>query len=1280
MATPTLSDSVEAHVDSEERVDSADESGNIFDATISGEIPGPAENKASSPVMKGISDATLDDVQDPRKASGETNTSPLALQSTDSQKAQLDGRLIDAASKGDLGALKKTIEEGANITFKGPGSETALHRACRSGHRHIVEELLNHEETLKCLGEEDCDGWTPLISACSTDYLGTKRIVELLLQHQQNDHFNIEATSDEGKTALHTACWESSKEVVELLLKNNALVDATDDHNCTPLTLACERPSPEIVQLLLENKAGCDAADNDGDTPLILACERGTTDMVAKILEYNPKSMSSRNNLGRGALGSAILNADARDQIIPLLLNKGLEVDRKDASEIFPRVISDKVSGSHVEQSAWLKVIQEMMKSNNPNVDKPLTEAIKPILQFASKEEKVFAILNADNKEHFDILSGLTEELGLSKDICSLIWLSGRDDVEATMFGPHVEALFKEMQSLRSGQVMSRLIPESRLQWAAYYGDYTLVWYILKQSETDNQEDVNKAMDIVKARQPTRRSKGKKGTVSSEGEKEEKMVSKQLDRVEDTEKQKDDRHPKRYEYTMNILANATSLVSIPKKQIKRPGPSDIEGKEALLQKSTATIVSLYERDGQFDLLRSTPSVYDLVYAIDGEGVKAVMEMARSTFDGMTNTTLDKQAPRKDLKLRWIHLPANTMDWMEDKERSEDEKYLTSFMDLAQRSQNELPTDKSDIKFMKPICLRESNGLTTKEESQDSDETSQQDVAVGARRLALYTPYVTFGHCYPAGEKASNPKNAVLREQYKGRILHGPRSLDRFYYNALTPNEMDKRDISQVVTRRLLNLEMGDPLPKEGQEWPYLTVDQLWVWVIDNGKPSCTAAALRRPKSLAEIFVCPETIISSSTHREDNFDTLLFDEVWKNLLQASQTGFGENSPTTVTAMSQFLVSTCVGFINNLTWKGVCKEKEDQNDDGRLAEDRSKRDASSKSILMLYADSINEVATKEKDLFNAFKDRMAQAQSDSSKAVKEARAKIAATEKKAHMKGKEGTHRQDIANDELDLKISLQSLEKDEKDWEAINKAAKLLDEVKDIREELVILKFLVVQQECVWSDLVGPNPDSHDARSPSFTANELDAMIQMTETIQKSIKNLLSLEENSIDIKESMMSRDLVDKSARQGEILVKLRQRAQDQSEENARQEKVLFIFTFVTVLFTPLSFVTSLLALNTSTSRHNDDGELEYETGWMYRIIFGPTAGFFGLVLLYVTYAFFENIKKRFKWLKNKLRKGLRDDGRPDSRRNGDIEKCQPPRNSIADSPSVLQPKEEAD
>lgn len=66
-------------------------------------------------------------------------------------------------------------------------------------------------------------------------------------------------------------------------------------------------------------------------------------------------------------------------------------------------------------------------------------------------------------------------------------------------------------------------------------------------------------------------------------------------------------------------------------------------------------------------------------------------------------------------------------------------------------------------------------------------------------------------------------------------IHGTRSLDQFYYHSLSPSERLRRDENQVVTRLFLGKENGDGVPEGTNSWPFLTVDQLWLWIIDERK-------------------------------------------------------------------------------------------------------------------------------------------------------------------------------------------------------------------------------------------------------------------------------------------------------------------------------------------------------------------------------------------------------------------------------------------------------------
>lgn len=78
-----------------------------------------------------------------------------------------------------------------------------------------------------------------------------------------------------------------------------------------------------------------------------------------------------------------------------------------------------------------------------------------------------------------------------------------------------------------------------------------------------------------------------------------------------------------------------------------------------------------------------------------------------------------------------------------------------------------------------------------------------------------------------------------------------------------------------------------------------------------------------------------------------------------------------------------------------------------------------------------------------------------------------------------------------------------------DWKSISKAADLLEEVKDIRDELKILKSLLAQQRTVWKGLFDDFSDKGDERGPIDTMDEIDEMIETAEAIQSSVNESLA---------------------------------------------------------------------------------------------------------------------------------------------------------------------------
>ena len=79
------------------------------------------------------------------------------------------------------------------------------------------------------------------------------------------------------------------------------------------------------------------------------------------------------------------------------------------------------------------------------------------------------------------------------------------------------------------------------------------------------------------------------------------------------------------------------------------------------------------------------------------------------------------------------------------------------------------------------------------------------------------------------------------------------------------------------------------------------------------------------------------------------------------------------------------------------------------------------------------------------------------------------------------------------------------ETDEKDdWKSISDAADLLDEVKDIRDELTILKAILTQQDNVWSDVHKVPGQARTERRPHYMLTEINEMIEITDSIKSSV--------------------------------------------------------------------------------------------------------------------------------------------------------------------------------
>lgn len=79
-----------------------------------------------------------------------------------------------------------------------------------------------------------------------------------LIQLLEQGGYDINATGNNGETALHVALYAKSPEVAKVLINEGANPNVTDDGGTTPLQIALDRGFGTIAYLLLQNGAETD--------------------------------------------------------------------------------------------------------------------------------------------------------------------------------------------------------------------------------------------------------------------------------------------------------------------------------------------------------------------------------------------------------------------------------------------------------------------------------------------------------------------------------------------------------------------------------------------------------------------------------------------------------------------------------------------------------------------------------------------------------------------------------------------------------------------------------------------------------------------------------------------------------------------------------------------------------------------------------------------------------------------------------------------------------------
>ncbi|XP_077405349.1 ankyrin repeat and SAM domain-containing protein 1A isoform X4 [Vanacampus margaritifer] len=218
------------------------------------------------------------------------------------------------------------------------GKEQELLEAARTGNLAAVEKLLSGKRPSAGTGGSGSYG--PGGSGNSGGHAASSHPLSSLLSIWRGP--NVNCVDSTGYSPLHHAALNGHSEVVELLLRNEALTNIADNKGCYPLHLAAWKGDEHIVRLLihqgpshpkLNEQSSVDhkefkrcgpfdpyinAKNNDNETPLHCAAQYGHSPVVRLLLE-ELTDPTMRNNKFETPLDLAALYG--RLEVVKLLLS-----------------------------------------------------------------------------------------------------------------------------------------------------------------------------------------------------------------------------------------------------------------------------------------------------------------------------------------------------------------------------------------------------------------------------------------------------------------------------------------------------------------------------------------------------------------------------------------------------------------------------------------------------------------------------------------------------------------------------------------------------------------------------------------------------------------------------------------------------------------------------------------------------------------------------------------------------------------------------------------------
>ncbi|RDW90751.1 uncharacterized protein DSM5745_02526 [Aspergillus mulundensis] len=1127
-----------------------------------------------------------------------------------------------AAALGRVEVVDKLLRQGVDVNAQTTDfGSNAFHLAAMFGQVDVMQSLLSEENSAHLLEQRRPDGWNALMYAAEW---GQTEAVKLLLDRDAA----VDVADEYGRTTLHMACYRGYEKVFDLLLErlqNKSAADGytsakkvitkKDTYGDTALDDAASQGHTGIVLRLLNTPTYFPLSPLQAD---IVRSDDDHADVIANVLmAWKHDDPSDVDEEAKNAAGYwAILHG--RNELItkfgPPPLNRN--------GVTWAHVAA--LSGYEETLKRFVKKRQHVLRTSpGPTGLTPLHVAVK--YGRNKLAQTLVDILVKEGTDKAQVLNDLLVKTKEGQTPFELAALGGTENHRAIeeLLWVEIDGIVQSIPDFfNAPDETADLVLElaarfdnpgsekpsklelqndcNALHWAVFYQNPIMVWWLLANGAYTRESDITRADSINKE--------------MGKDEDTKDLIQRLLFDPPPISKRRppvDDNHAPSFQF--GPLWKYKS--DIYESHIHKP---DISG----------TILDFYHGEGKTNFRRKRGPLLDIIYnrgpqkfmRYDGyhdlSALKKrlvakepdVVPGEPDVFKPATKAMVKDPIKTEQQQLRWFFIPVNDLELAEVMPgyRLLDAQ-ANGFQELmfVRRSWAELPAGGRKF-YMRPQCVSErkqqhKNGTTTKDKAAQSREATKVDSSEKPKsrkgRVAIYMPFLSWMKLPAKGAKERRQSAPVMDEVTRDDTApeHKPMTLDQYYYVSL--DNTRERDQDQVLERyigeekkrrkqrRQDHLANGSPkdesssdnLPeKEFNELvdktaeQILVVHQLWLWRLDG-----------------------ETIITSTSEEPDGSDNTFMQHMVNALNHQ-----GKNSPTSDGSLIELIVNTAVGMFlrKNIT----------------IMDTR-------KSPLEVFRDSIRVVRDKEAKLFERFKESLtcghqgyhggdststARSHTDQQtprnrfprvqKAGSSGMSVISPTPNhKGPGEAQEGNDSTSTATSHADEKENI---------YYNIDPETTLLKEIKDICDELNILKNLAEDQEDVWRQVCKLEGSTQTPGTPSAyitpkdIKDEITEMVKEAEAVQMTINSLLNLKQKQANLEEA--------KSAR-------------EQAQATAKQTDTIMVFTIVTIVFLPLSFLTSLFALNISNFPHKGD-EVLYQGWWIFPILFGVSvivSGFFMVV-----------------------------------------------------------------